>query len=122
VEGRKLALVGRKLQEPPAGTRGTGGSKSTLDHDLLLRILCVLSDDHIKNLAGPRTGAHGRERILHQHTAPLLKSYLATLLRTERGGERDALYRVVDLLVGSGLVPPRVRVAEGAVDWTGCTP
>ena len=120
VAGTALVPFGRKSQEPPAGAGGTPERFSHLGA-LLMRTLLALSDDHISYLAGPRTGAHDRREGGVRSFAPLLKSHLAARLGVGPGTERDELFRMIDLVMEAGLVPPRIQMppAAGAVDWTG---
>ena len=120
VAGTALVPFGRKSQEPPAGAGGAREEFLNLGA-LLARALSALFASHITYLTGPRTGAHDRREAGVQETAPLLKSYLAALLGVVPGDERDELFRMIDLVMEAGLVPPRIQMppAAGAVDWTG---
>lgn len=108
VAGRDLTLPRGNQQDPPASEEPVK-SWNLVNYELLGLTVFQLSLAHISYLAGPRTGAHDRERAVID-SAPQLKSHLAALMRVAPGQRRDNLFEVIDLLVESGGLPRRISV------------
>jgi hypothetical protein len=108
VAGRELTLPRGNQKDPPAGGRPEK-AWSLVNYELLWLAVRKLSLAHIAYLAGPRTGAHDRGRVVIE-SAPQLKSHLATLMGVGPGQQRENLFKVIDLLVESGGLPRRISV------------